>query len=237
MKKRKLLPIFSLLFLITILGVSCEKEDIEPVIPKEKPAKKFVTIVNTTCGVGGTIDPSGLSRLESGESKYFVIYSDDFHRIKSIKIKGISQPISDIFEVKALNKNDTLDIVVEFTPKDSIILLSKDKWYSVDSRAQVQDGVSSWYTLTWDDPLMYTDYYRTFSVDGIETSYYPDGHVASSKYTLDGDSLKLEGSSNDYKVFTLSKDTLTLEFSVYDKISGYMVKKRDTYAHIPISLK
>ena len=234
MKTRKLLPIFSILFLIIILGVSCEKDRIDPINPPPPPPPaKTVSVNAEVVGIGGTINPSGITKLALEDSMEFSIIHDKNYKTKSIVINGINQPISNTLTVRADNELDNWDIKVEFALKDSVALISSYNWYPQKFEAQYfTQGDTEWHPMMVDSTWTY-ELYRTFNSKGEERTYYSDGNIGGGNYTLDDNDLKFEGDVTNYKVITLNKDSLVVESILSNKLDNSSTKYRDFYTHTP----
>ena len=217
------------IFLISILGlVSCEDNYQERIV-SHKPPVPTITI-KATASNGGTIDPAGTTKLNVGGSKTFYFIPDKNYNIISIIMNGVKQPIADSLTVTADSELGDRDIKVEFLLDTNVAFISSGKWYLQDSKEQFfTRGDSTWYIITWDADWMYTGY-QIFDLNGIETSYYPDGSVRPGKYTLKDGNLKFEGDVTNYKVITLNKDSLVLEYII---VGSETVRARNFYAHIP----
>ena len=237
MKTKKLNAIFSLLvFLIIILfgTTSCEKDRIDPINPPPPPPPvKTGTAKAEVVGIGGTIDPSGITRVKLGDSIIYSIIPDMNYSIKTITMNGINQLITNTLTVKVDNELGNWDIKVEFALKDSIALISSDKWYLQGSKEQYfSQGDTGWHPMTVDSTWAY-ELYRTFNSKGEERTYYSDGNIGGGNYSLNNNNLKLEGNYTNYKIITLNKDSLVWEFILNDLYSGSSTKHRDFYAHTP----
>ena len=88
---------------------SCDTEQITIGLPA---TSIMVYTVSASAGVGGTISPQGISKVEKGESLTYTITSNTGYHVKSLVIDGIAVKVSGSYSFKNIQRNHT--IVVSF---------------------------------------------------------------------------------------------------------------------------
>lgn len=116
----------------------CQKETVLDPIIDPVPVEKYIT-VTASAGVGGAIDPSGITQLKLGTTKIYTVSPSTGYSLKSVKVNGLDLNLSNnTFEVKADVLVDK-DIKVEFV-SDKFLFLTKNVPYYFKGYKIFQDG-------------------------------------------------------------------------------------------------
>lgn len=190
---------------MVILSSCAEKSEIEPV-----PEPEFFTIISKADINGGTIYPSGASKVLSGKSIQFEIKPFLAYKIKSVTVDNVGVELPTDNKLIVNVTKDSMSVFASFQKEDYFPLINK-RWYYVESWI-LNSGDTTWYELIIDSRMFNSYDIYTVTNEGQFYYKYDNNDVSLGSpftWTLVGDILS-RSSGLTQKVEKLSDDTLVL---------------------------
>ena len=100
----------AILMILSFVIFGCSKEQ-DPIL---------YTITSSATS-GGTINPCGVTNVNTADSVIYIIKPNKYYSIKSIKVDGIEQPIFNTYKFKNVFENREIKV-------ESIPMITKDQF-------------------------------------------------------------------------------------------------------------